>query len=593
MSLTSHKPTKPHLPHWKIFAYFLLSLPKKSQQEELHQRLFPGNDEYDPAVLDANNVHGTPYGGYSRATRSRLASLPLKLPNLFVKDDETTSTETHYWETADGMGRRHVCRIFTEDALESSSLSRESLFDPPINRLFLELEDDKHRLLGERLSRIVATQSDYYSQTNDLEKEGFMKHTDNAWLRESEEAVDTTSAGVGFGFDFDDMEIEVRLDLLDGLCIQKRMKYWTYEWCWEDKVQKFRTETLSSNPKSPSLKLKQVSNLGYYSGRKIKSTEKEVEMEEGEINIELGQAREKFRHGDKSESTGKSKKTDVYFRCCSESETKRQKGSTALYQGEPVAKDTTIASITNVWKDPEDPRKYILEICTPILCEDTDMGEMEEAIFSLPDIYTTPNGGLSANEYTNMNFEHLSLTEILDETLGEKCLYSKKDGWWQYEYCHKQYVRQFSGVAKYKGIDLKDDTQHLLGFYKAGDVDQLGKSYEWEHVVNVTDEFGQNRQGLERGGNGSYLEVEYPKGELCLLEDAKASDTSRETNMERSVSVRYSCALDFSVSVQEDSTCHYVAEITLPPLCRHPLFRPLVQKQRSIKCLPIEDELVS
>jgi hypothetical protein len=88
---------------------------------------FPTNDEYDIMVLDPHSRFGSPYGGFSRATSSRLASLPLKLPHVALEVDEYPP---HYSEIRDAQGRLYVCKLYHQDELDPDSLV-ESMFTTP------------------------------------------------------------------------------------------------------------------------------------------------------------------------------------------------------------------------------------------------------------------------------------------------------------------------------------------------------------------------------------------------------------------------------------------------------------------------------
>ena len=86
---------------------------------------------------------------------------------------------------------------------------------------------------------------------------------------------------------------------------------------------------------------------------------------------------------------------------------------------------------------------------------------------------------------------------------------------------------------------------------------------------------------------------EYLHGDVC--EDPDVTDSVVKSGgivdggIQRSTTVRYSCGKSYElVKVNEDSTCHYVFDVTVPALCRHPLFRAPVVKTQVIKCLPID-----
>ena len=75
--------------------------------------------------MDPNTAYGSPYGGFSRATASRLASMPLELPNIA---QELGDFEPVYMTTRDSSGQEYACKVYHEDELEAHSLD-ESMFD--------------------------------------------------------------------------------------------------------------------------------------------------------------------------------------------------------------------------------------------------------------------------------------------------------------------------------------------------------------------------------------------------------------------------------------------------------------------------------
>ena len=81
-------------------------------------------------ALDPSTPYGTPYGGFSRATASRLASLPLKLPSIGTGAD-SDEFDPMYTTVRDMYGRPFACRVYHEDELEPISLEG-SMFDTPI-----------------------------------------------------------------------------------------------------------------------------------------------------------------------------------------------------------------------------------------------------------------------------------------------------------------------------------------------------------------------------------------------------------------------------------------------------------------------------
>mmetsp|Transcript_43737 Transcript_43737/g.64224 ORF Transcript_43737/g.64224 Transcript_43737/m.64224 type:complete len:783 (+) Transcript_43737:160-2508(+) len=122
--------------------------------------LFPSNDEYeytsfpnygaaDITSLSSSSLWGSPYGGYARATRSRLSKLPIRLvgngkfddeeelnhdeSSLDTKDKkEDKKGEEHYFNVRDGQGRLFACRTYHEDEIyddDKKKSIRDSVFN--------------------------------------------------------------------------------------------------------------------------------------------------------------------------------------------------------------------------------------------------------------------------------------------------------------------------------------------------------------------------------------------------------------------------------------------------------------------------------
>ena len=140
------------------------------------------------------------------------------------------------------------------------------------------------------------------------------------------------------------------------------------------------------------------------------------------------------------------------------------------------------------------------------------------------------------------------------------------------------------------------ETEHFLGRYTAEDHEGVTKENEWMNMVNATGGgFGgsssssngsssRSKKGLGLGGNGAYYFQEYTNGDICDDDDV---EESAAYGTKRSTTVRYYCGNALQMTVKEDSTCHYVVDITVPALCGHPLFKAPVSKKQVMKCLPL------
>lgn len=176
---------------------------------------------------------------------------------------------------------------------------------------------------------------------------------------------------------------------------------------------------------------------------------------------------------------------------------------------------------------------------------------------------------------------------------------------WTYEFCYGETIRQLHEGEK---LDLKTglpsryiESQHLLGSFTE-DLDEFPNEEETEYVVNLSKGIRGKKAGEvvdrtlgARSGNGAYFVQEYTGGDVCdhtdVTDSAVKSGKVGEGHLERATTVRFFCGQELQlVSINEDSTCHYVVDVVIPDLCHHPLFKAPVPKKTVVKCLPAEDE---
>ncbi|KAL3793747.1 hypothetical protein HJC23_013309 [Cyclotella cryptica] len=205
-----------------------------------------------------------------------------------------------------------------------------------------------------------------------------------------------------------------------------------------------------------------------------------------------------------------------------------------------------------------------------------------------------------------------SVRELLDRTLGMRPCLRKNLGWWTYEFCHKVHVLQYHGAelldARTGRMTKKIDTSHLLGLYKGSgnSFEDYPNEEEHLHVINTTSSSSELDLGGSRpkprgsnspnqksaGGHGAVYVQEWHHGDVCDHEDVAESVIKGgnivKGSVERSTTVRYSCGKTWElVDINEDSTCHYVIDVSVPELCQHPLFKAPVIKTQVVKCLPV------
>eukprot|EP00531_Pseudo-nitzschia_arenysensis_P014592 CAMPEP_0116124598 /NCGR_PEP_ID=MMETSP0329-20121206/5363_1 /TAXON_ID=697910 /ORGANISM="Pseudo-nitzschia arenysensis, Strain B593" /LENGTH=629 /DNA_ID=CAMNT_0003618583 /DNA_START=65 /DNA_END=1954 /DNA_ORIENTATION=+ len=618
----------------------LLSLARGIDSTD-HQHLFtdsfPRNDEYDIMALDPETPYGTPYGGFSRATASRLAALPLKLPSISKEMNgnlEDTDFEPMYTTVRDNTGRQYACRIYHEDELDPDSIG-DSMFDTP--KLKKKGTADKQPSF--------ANEQEKKDQVDSAATGEESLSKSDAKSVASEENVGKTntesSSPIQLGFDpiMLGHTMQQRLAKLNGLCAQLHPNtWWSYEWCHQESIKQFHVKVnKSENGKIKKYELEDITNLGSFSGRRIeiKGEERDDEKEDAKKNNqkdlaegrkELGRVVDTFVGGDTCPDTGKPRVTETVFRCCSKKNNARNKGG-VLMNGNQL--DTDIVSLYQATEDKTRVCHYNITICTSLLCDDLEDTNSATSKSSDNNSKSGSKSG-SSNKKSPLNLdldpakaEKMTVVEILDATFGSTgdfCMRTQTGDWWAYELCPGSYVRQFheevnlmdqiSGIvgSQKKGA-VSSVTEFFLGRYKPEDHKGVTKENEWEKVVNTTSSDGskssnpgssennkknrksQSGPSASAGGNGSYYYQEYTKGDLC--DDVDVTDSAikagefGEGGIERAVTVRYSCNTELTVSVKEDSTCHYIVDVTVPTLCHHPLFKAPVSKKQVVKCLPI------
>jgi hypothetical protein len=328
-----------------------------------HEEFFPHNDEYDHRILDPNTVYGSPYGGFARAARSRLAQLPLILPGV---DDEKENDIVHYMTVADGDGRRFACRTYSED-----DISRLSSVDSFLDHVMLK--------------SAASTEDDDDEKDDDDEGVNAPVTSTPAMPTVHEARIQKVNM------------LEV-INQLKGVCTQLHKGWWSYEWCFGEQVRQFHIEIDNGDGKvgSAAFKMEAITSLGKYQRRtmepmqqvelsKLRShAEKLLSPTQSDIKksiIEretldrmmvpmlgeekpLGIVTDFYFGGGVCPDTKKPRTTEVEYRCCTPQSVVELKPH-VLFKGKPIPSD--IASIVKL--DEPSVCNYKVVICTPLLCD--------------------------------------------------------------------------------------------------------------------------------------------------------------------------------------------------------------------------------
>uniref|UniRef100_A0A7S3L2Q1 MRH domain-containing protein n=1 Tax=Amphora coffeiformis TaxID=265554 RepID=A0A7S3L2Q1_9STRA len=535
----------------------------RSSSNSIVDDLFPPHEDYDANILDPFHGYGSPYGGFSRATRRRLAALPLMLPDLTVEDnnsDESSSWDDPLYTTVrDGTtGQWYACRVFHEDEVMPQSIV-DSMYAPPILR----------------------HESSIPTETVEIRDEVAMDKAENdidAAEQETEDGavVDPLEDVMKI------VEITTRLEALKGLCGQIHKGWWSYEWCHQSTMAQFHVAIREKD--AGRVELQDITNLGDFQRREM-----ELHLQDSPPNPLAKDRKEAARVTDIHEGgticpdTGKPRESLVHLICCADDIMSRKKN--LIRKGDSAFTNNDFA-VYDIVEDPHQVCHYNVTICTPLLCE-----KEEEAIPASSSSSPTES---QKEETRTVHKENESVMEILDRTLGGDkpfCLQSITGGWWNFEFCHGKSIRQYHEVVGTKrdknGVPQTTrvvETDHNLGQPQVSVFRAIVPEDEWRFVVNATD---------NKGGKKPYFELEYTNGDICDDHDVRdaaivAGNTGAK-GLARASSVRYSCGEKYDISVNEDSSCHYVVNIMVPDLCRHTLFKTPVSKKQVFKCLPIDD----
>jgi hypothetical protein len=272
----------------------------------LYTDSFPTNDEYDFTILDPNHLYGSPYGGFGRATPSRIAALPLKLPNVAV-DLENYEEFRFHVETRDYLGRRFVCRTYHEDELEPESLEasvydtvqlrQETPSPSPVEEAQTETETETNEVDSATTSQADATSGETRTTDGSSGEEwawtAQASEVDNVGSDSIPESSDTVNHFTGGINDKniinnnDELvtatspeslkvklaaEISRRLAKLAGICAQIHEGWWSYEWCHQSLVVQFHVHMGSDLTQISEIKLLDETKLGKWSERRIQLT---------------------------------------------------------------------------------------------------------------------------------------------------------------------------------------------------------------------------------------------------------------------------------------------------------------------------------
>mmetsp|Transcript_2377 Transcript_2377/g.3404 ORF Transcript_2377/g.3404 Transcript_2377/m.3404 type:complete len:484 (+) Transcript_2377:122-1573(+) len=255
-----------------------------------------------------------------------------------------------------------------------------------------------------------------------------------------------------------------------------------------------------------------------------------------------------------------------------------------------------------------------------------------KSVTSSPNNDEFPFAGSSANEMDVGKFGNVlekkqllihrddSIRDILDKALGGVQCLSMNAGWWTYGFCHKTQIFQFHEDVSLDALtakaNTKIDSRYLLGKYDKKlsegfpveeEIKQMHRPYSKHNDENDdNDDFDDDESGdgtktntkTSKKNNGNaemadaYFVQEYLHGDTCegsdVVDSAIKGGKFGDGKIERSTTVRFFCGSQKAIiRVDEDSTCHYVMDISVPELCVQKYFEVPHLQTQVVKCLPV------
>ena len=412
-----------------------------------HKELFPSYDEYDVTTFDYGEgestgqisqypLFGKPYGGYARASASRLASLPLKFTNdvgFHLKDEGLDDgIMSHHFTVRDEQGRMFVCRVYNETNLNEADVVA-SMFDvvqyPLVVNGYLD-RSDKNELINEEQDENL--EAKMAKSTPESELDIFQWHKDG--LKKTVEHVNTHDGGLLISYLTSDNVptsiIRMFQKIVDAFediddednCLTITPDYWTYKYCFRNHIEQFNNRVIPRDEVEDIVNLEDKNDgqllIENKRNLKIRKGKKTVLASNVMTKISLGTFDEEkfildrdlysqatdipsllsslvleqtYSGGSFCKINGKKRETTVRISCC-----------------DPDSTHTL--NLRSVLENPEGSCSYVVNICSSELCANRIMETLDEK-----------------------ERGEDSVRLILERSLYDNCLIRGVD-WWKYEF---------------------------------------------------------------------------------------------------------------------------------------------------------------
>ena len=455
-----------------IASFFLLKIHVAEANVE---STLSSSDPYDEIIFDPTSLYGAPLGGYARASRHRLAQLPLRLvggaefdgwggtaasdavDNVGKDSDgtasaaqphQTSSSAAPHFRLSDADGRQHICRVYREDELDPHSILG-SMFDPPVLRIKAPPSILDHAEQDET--------DDEHDEYYEDDEEYYMNHTPDGDVIQKTPGAGTAQQGQGQATEpsnepvhIHPPDIGIQLGKLQDICAQNHAGWWSYEWCNEKQVSQFHvhvkqvTETDKDGNTlhvDKQMEIQDVTTVGKFKQRSVRIDEIKASSKARRVVVDQGDGREHlagevvitdtFDTGDWCDEFGIHRSVQVEIRCCHDLQEQAAKRKDVSF-GKAVLK--------SVVENDQEKCTYKTVVCSHLLCPEAFEAENKKKIEQTDgDIFTTTSRNEDVGDGTGREgeggaYENIpprkkrrkkkreSIRDILDRALGNHCL---------------------------------------------------------------------------------------------------------------------------------------------------------------------------
>ena len=265
---------------------------------------------------------------------------------------------------------------------------------------------------------------------------------------------------------------------------------------------------------------------------------------------------------------------------------------------------------------------YSLDVATPLVCPTTTR--------KVPHISSSSSTSTSSStaqqsptppppDYPNAGADLNRALQALYSLQWEECL-TYFAGWWTYKFCYLDALNQFHREARQQAAshnqhaaDIVTTAEYELGQFAHSHAQSAASS----HAKGVPAQTASTvslaevvmRTSIVQGASweDTYVRQLYSNGTLCDVKPGSTRQTEvrfvcdsnnqhqqqqqqqNAQQQQQQQQARAQPQKSALVSVVEGSTCHYVAVVTVPALCSHPLFSPELPTVHEIECTEEKD----